>query len=246
MAVAYVRNVAAAAMGATAPVALTVAAAGTTVGDLVVVIGRALSSRTVTSVTDTRSNTWTVDHTYGVGAVGLSYASCVVAAGKQMVSGDTITVNFTSTAGTTYQAAAYEFSGQLVTGGAAVVDQAGDNNTATLSCTAVTSVGSTADGDLVLSAAAQNTAVGATFNITTPDANSGLAWVDLDFPVPVAEIDLAYQFATTGAQTFSAAWTISAGSAMSASIVTYKAALPAGAVAEPVVIRQAVKRAAYY
>ena len=232
MAVAYVQNLAAAPIQSAAPLVLTVGA-NTTVGNMVVVAGRALSSRTVTSVADSRGNTWTVDFN-GSATTGLGVASCVVAAGKQIVSGDTITITFSASAGTTYCGCAVEFSGQLVTAGAAVVDQTGTNSSAANTVTAVTSVGTAAAGDLVIGVAAQNNATGGTFNITSPDASSGGTWTDLDYPVPVAQLDLAYQIAGGAGQTFSAAWTCSSATAMAADIVAYKAA----ALAAPLIPQQ--------
>lgn len=87
--------------------ALTVPASGVAAGQLLIVTGGQSSLGTITSVTDSRGNTYAVDVTRATVACGSCIASCIV--GTALQSGDTITVNF-SGAATFCVAACHQFA----------------------------------------------------------------------------------------------------------------------------------------
>lgn len=89
-------------------IVLTVGAAGHAAGSLLVVAASARSAGVVTGVTDSRSNTYTVDKTAGSGNNGVSICSSRLATGLQP--GDTITVTYSVT-GQLMLAAVAEFAG---------------------------------------------------------------------------------------------------------------------------------------
>ena len=78
------------------PHTITVAAPGIAAGNVALVVGMVAGGRTLTGVTDSRSNTWTVDETLAnTTNHGGGIASSVL--GTTLQAGDTITVTFSST-----------------------------------------------------------------------------------------------------------------------------------------------------
>lgn len=99
--------------GAGNTVTLTVPAAGVAEGDLIIIGGGrsfATAEGSIASIADTQGNTYTVDEVESTGsAFCASIASCVVGAGKALVSGNTIVVTFNGT-GAVLAACAHVFT----------------------------------------------------------------------------------------------------------------------------------------
>src|ERR1039458_6276450 len=91
---AFVQNVGSAISGTIAigTFAVTVSATPTTAGNGVILWFRAGSGAYVTAVSDSRGNTWQVDNSGSHTQANSSICSCVIATGKVLVSGDTITL----------------------------------------------------------------------------------------------------------------------------------------------------------
>lgn len=208
------------ASGVASTLSITVGA-DTTAGNMVSIAGRGASGDVITAVTDTRGNTWSVDAATSSGKAEASLASAIVAAGKRILSGDTITVTFSGA--NDNQACAAEYRGVAVAGGAAVVDQSATAHSATASVTVATTSNSAASG-LVISAAGGSVNNG-TLTVTTADPDSGGSWSDL----ACTGADAAWQAGKSSASLYSAAWSAASATNTSAVLVTYKATTAAAA-----------------
>lgn len=219
MAVAFVQVVATGVSASALTQVITVTATTTTVGNLVTVAARGAGGCHIASVADSRGNTWQVDVTPASVTSTASIASCIVAAGKVLVSGDTITVTFSTALN--HEVAVDEFSGVAASGGQPVVDQTNNtHNTAAGAVTAATTVNSQA-GDLALSCVGDSLNAD-TYTLTTADPSSGGTWVAITTTTGVAA---AYQLGVASASLYSCTWTpVGASTNSDASVVTYKAA----------------------
>jgi hypothetical protein len=209
--------------GTTAAQVITVGAS-TTAGDRVIIAGRAVQGGGITSVTDSRGNTYTVDKA----ATGTESASSVASANlaTALQSGDTITVSFS--AAIHNSAAAIEASGISTT---SPVDQtANGHNSSGLTVTAATSANDAQANEFVFSTAASTAATG-TWSLASSDPLSGGTWhqdtsaggmTGMGYELPAA------------ASKFSATYTGTAGINTDADIVTYKGTAGTAGISAPV------------
>jgi hypothetical protein len=233
MTTAFVQNVGSATSGTTGSgtYPITVSAAATSPGNGVILWARFGGGDYVTAVSDTRGNTWQVDSTGSQAQANASICSCVIAPGKALVSGDTITLTLRQVQGDAAGAAACaEFSGLLVTAGHLDADKTATAQTGSgTTITAATATNTSEASELVLSAVA----FGGTAPTLTPggsDPDSGGTWNDLALPAAPAVSDAAYQIAEAVSE-FSCTWTSTGSGNINAAIVTYKTAgAPADAI----------------
>jgi len=193
----------------------------TTVGNMLSIVGRGAGGCTITAVSDSRGNTWQIDLASASGQSCSSVASCIVAAGKQIVSGDVITITMSAVVNT--EIACDEYSGVAVSAGQPVVDQS--NNThlsAAGAVTAATTVNSQA-GDLAICAVGCSINA-ATFTLTAADPDSGGTWTQISINLGVSA---AWQVGASSASLYSCTWTPSSSLNADASLVTYKSAVTA-------------------
>ena len=208
------------ATGGSTTVTVTIASGhNTTVGNGLIAGVRASSGDAISSVSDSRGNTWTVDDP-GTGTGGnASVASCVVASGKQLVSGDTITATMVDSSAN-LDIVCIEVAGIDTTGNTLHVDKHHATHVGTsTTCTDDLGGAITAEADeFVFTILGISTAISAA-SITATDASSGGAWTNLNSPGDRAAS--AYQIQSTGSG-HTAAWTFNSANA-TVTTVTYKA-----------------------
>ncbi len=183
-------------------------------GNTIILAVRTGASVAVSSVTDSKSNTWAVD-IGSTGSTGRTTFCSTQQDGGKLTTSDTITVHVS--AGTSPVVAAYEVSG--ITTGTRFDQSAVLNSTGQVTSATVGPTGTTAQADEFVI-----TCVGANKGETSASPSSG--WTTIDsgqISAGGAALQVAYQLAeATG--TFSCTWTVSALSAnLSAAIATYKA-----------------------
>lgn len=162
MAIAKVQAFTKAGSASESPGVLTVTAS-TTVGNHIVLMVGCSGGRTVTGVTDSKGNTWTVHYTAG----NSSFVGCSVASAKittQLVNGDTISI--TPSAAGFIAAVAQEYSGFDPTTWLRTKAANGQGWVGSTSATGGATAGNSTAGDLVIGALAGDNA----FLIATPGA----------------------------------------------------------------------------
>lgn len=186
----------------------------TTQGNTLLLVVKTSASITVTGVTDSKGNTWTVDETPGSTNANITLVRAALTAA--LTTGDTISIALSATSGNVC-AQLLEFSGLA----AAPLDQHTNANSLTLSVTVGPTGATTKASEIVVTAVARGGTAGAT--VWTPPSGytevpTGLGGAGDDL------VDSAYKIlTTTGTQT--ATWSATAGGAnQPAVIATYKAA----------------------
>jgi fibronectin-binding autotransporter adhesin len=129
---------------------MTVTLTGNTiVGNTLVLFVGGRGSFNVSSVTDTRSNTWTVDlNAPDVGANHL-FGICRAPVTAQLVAGDVVTINFSGSVGPNREAILEEFTGILT---ASPVDQTASAAATTATPSSGTTAATTQDNELLVAA----------------------------------------------------------------------------------------------
>lgn len=225
MAVAFVREVASGNNGTSSvlTLVLTVGAAGAALGDLVVVYAVQGGSRTLSSVSDSRGNTWTVAKTLANGSShGTAIASSLLA--TALVSGDTITLTWSGTG--RGAGIALEFSG-LASSPFDVA--AGGTGAATPYASGLTATSAGAD-NLIIGAVSQ----GAALVTITPEALSP-AWTEQDSIASVGSftrsVHALWRIVADGPTTYEHSGTFASSQTYVSLAAVYKAAAGGGGAA---------------
>ena len=183
-------------------------------GNLVVLHGRGGGGTVFSSVSDSKGNTWTIDHGTGNSgtAATISIASSVLT--STLTTSDTITVVYTGTAATSRTMAAYEFSGIDPISKLDVVSTIASGTGTSATTTATSSLNR--NGSLVFAAVATNSG-----NTYTPSSG----YTAINTTLATAFSGAAYQISTdqTG-KSITFTWTTSG--TYGAGIVVYKPKLP--------------------
>lgn len=194
-------------------------------GDTVIVAGRAVQGAGITGVTDSESNTYTVDKAASGTQSAASAASANVT--TALKSGDTITVTF-SGAPNTQAAAAIDVSGIAAT---SRVDQtANGHNSSGLSVTAATTANDAQANEFVATVGVSTSGSG-TWTLAASDPDSGGTWTQDG--TTGGYIGLGYELPSAVSK-FSASWTGTAGTNSDAIVVTYKGTPGTAGISAPV------------
>lgn len=207
-------------------VALTLAA-GVTIGNLIVIACLADEERTLSSVADSQSHTWTIDkqvtNTVDADTTGRSIAIASTVCTATMTTADTITVTHSGAGGTIKTLAAVKVTGSWDSGR---VDQVSSNTGATAAWSSGATPATTVADELVIGAASMTDAAPRT---SAPDGSYSELFDRWDTD---AGLTMVYLIVSgTGAQTASGVW--SAADQWAAAAVTYK---EAGAAPAPAVV----------
>jgi hypothetical protein len=201
------------------------AGADTIAGHLIVLWVRAGAGDYLTGVTDSRGNTWNVDEAGSATSSVTSMASCIVAAGKVLQAGDTISIVMSSVHNN--EAGAAEFSGAAAAAGMPITEQAGNVHTGSGGALTVATPGAVANlGDLAVSCAGGSFDTAACA-VTAADPASGGTWAQIGSP-GFGGVDAAWQAGGGSLTGFSAAWTAGVTNA-DGCIVCYKGLAAGGA-----------------
>lgn len=216
--IAFVKNVGTAASVSGATEIVTVPASGVAAGNVVVVRCMSGGATSVTSIVDSKSNTYTSLHNgFGNTLLSAIWVGNIVTG---LVSGDTITTTFSSAAVENI-VSIEEFSGAIVTEDGTSADNTGSSTTPSVSQTVPTA------GDLVIA----NLGLDAVPTIATPDSDTvNGTWVPLTRVVQGANksCEAAYKIVTaSGVQSWDV--TLSATDIWINSIASIKAASVAAA-----------------
>lgn len=188
----------------------------TTLNNVVLLWARIGGSFSLSSVADSKGNTWHIDVAGAATGTNSFLASAVMS--SPLTTGDTITVTWSASAAGAIGAA--EFSGIAVSGGLASLDQSANIHSTTSAITVATTVNSVGGGLVISCAAGSTQAAAITLNSAT-DPDSGGAWVNTS--EPGGGVDAAYQIAPASPSLYSCAWTAGATNS-DACIAVYKAA----------------------
>lgn len=236
---AFVQDVASltTASASSAAIVLAVTAASVTPGNALLLWCRCAGTGGVISgVSDSKGNTWRTDLQHMGDVNGkIGFASCIVAPGRALVSGDTITV--TLTAAQAYRAAGCaEFSGLAVSAGQAVPDLSAFVS-GTGSSVSLSAGPSARASELVISAGG-STGTSAVSLARAADPGSGGTWTALNFPGS-AYLNVAYQ-AAGAVSSFGCTWSVPSGTVAGALLSYAGATVPAAGAPSAGVISGAI------
>lgn len=189
----------------------------TTVGNTVIAWCRRASNASLSSVSDSKGNTWNIDATHLSDTNPAAVVSSVLK--TALVNGDTIT--FTMSTSTTFRSAgAIEVSGLESSGGKTVVDL-NEWSHGTGTSISPSAGPSTVAGEFILTYAGSNH--GQTLTLTTSDPDSGGTWTNPGIP-SASYVAAGYQI-PSGTSSFGSTWTVTSGNTVSAGIISYKPAI---------------------
>jgi hypothetical protein len=216
---AFVQIVASGVGTALNPLVLTLAGGvTTTAGNMLSAQVRITAGKTLTSVTDSKGNTWHVDVQLTATGTGCAIASSILT--TPLVAADTITFNFSANCSPAIGVA--EFSGVGSSGGLATLDQVADLvNAAGIIVSPELASAVTAPSELAITAMGLSSTPG-TCAVTAADPDSGGTWTLIAYGVPA--VGGAYQLGPASLTKFKSTWTGSGGSNCEGQIATYQAA----------------------
>jgi hypothetical protein len=201
---AFVQQVAAAGnAGSGATVVLTLSGVTTTTGNHLIVCA-AIRAGALSSVSDSKGNTWQVDENVEVAGAGAGIASCKIT--TPLVNGDTITVTITGGTGG-ISASCAEFSGLAASGWADVQASAGNAVAGTAADSGAAATSAVANSLVIGAVGHQSTVTAFTPEVLSPVWNQGTTAVSTS---QVQTVRPLYRVVTaTGAFATKATWTSS-------------------------------------
>lgn len=202
----------------TNPLVLTLGAGITTsLGNTLSLQVRMTSARTLSSVTDSKGNTWNVDLPSTSTGSGCALASCNIT--TPLVAADTITITFSGTC--TPFAGVAEFSGVGTNAGLPNLDATADLiNSSGLSVAPELAAVVSQPNELAITCMGTSSST-ATCSVTAADPDSGGTWTAIAYGIDA--LGAAYQVGPASTTKFKASWTASAGSNCEGMIATYEA-----------------------
>lgn len=194
----------------------------TTAGNLLTLQVKMSGARTMSGVSDSKGNSWTVDQPGPGVSTGAAMASSICA--TPLTTGDTITASFSGTC--TSANGVMEFSNPSVSGINAVPDlKFTSGNVVAAHTNAETATFSVATGEIAISCIALSSTTDNASLSTTADTDSGGTWVDKSAAYGLFSLGAAYQIGPGSLTKFFAQWTeVSGTSNCCAMITTYQAA----------------------
>lgn len=189
--------------------------AATAAGNTAVLVVKAASGKSVTGVTDTQGNTWTVDVVGG--SVGVTANVCSALMAVALTTSDTITITFSATGMGATLGAAYEYSGIATSGRVDQTASAFSSSNGTLAAVGPTGTTTQASELAVTAVSANKAESGVTVSAGWTIEDSGQS------AASSACLQVADQIVSS-VQAFSATWTLPTSGGWAVAIATYKAA----------------------